>query len=220
MTLLIIFGYLVGSYLIGSIPSAYLAGCWLKGIDLRRYGSGTVSGTGVYYHVARWAVVVVGLFDVAKGALPTWLGVSLGFGLPLALAAGLAAMIGHNWPIYLDFKGGRGHSIIMGMLLVVFPWGAPWLLTTLGFGRLLRATALGALVGVATLPLLSWVGGQPPSVIWTFGAALLLTVTKRLEANRLPLPPSGAKRREALVRRLLFDRDISSREDWVGRRPD
>lgn len=77
---------IISGYLLGSISSAYLAGRWLKGIDLRRY----VSGTGVYRHVAKWAVVVVGLFDVGKGALPTWLGIRMGLGLPLALAAGSA----------------------------------------------------------------------------------------------------------------------------------
>lgn len=83
-------------YLMGSIPTSYLAGHWLKGIDLRRYGSGTVSGTGVYYHVSRPAVVAVGVLDIAKVWLPTWLGLRWGLGLGIALAAGLAAMVGHN----------------------------------------------------------------------------------------------------------------------------
>jgi len=212
--LVIIFGYLLGS-----ISSAYLAGRWLKGIDLRRYGSGTVSGTGVYKHVAKWAVVVVGLFDVGKGALPTWLGIRLGLGLPLALAAGLVAVVGHNWPFYLEFKGGRGLATMTGILLVVFPWGTLWLLAILGLGGLLRYTALAALVGVATLPFLSWITEKPPAVAWACGGMLLLTVAKRLEANRLPLPPPGAKRRQALMRRLLFDRDVGPRETWTERGP-
>lgn len=210
--LVIIFGYLLGS-----ISSAYLAGRWLKGIDLRRYGSGTVSGTGVYQHVSKWAVVLVGLFDVGKGAFPTWLGLRLGLGLPVALAAGLAAVVGHNWPLYLGFKGGRGLGTMGGMLLVVFPGGAFWLAVPLGLGRLFRYTGVGGLVGVAALPFLSWITEQPQAVAWACLGMLLITVVKRLEANRLPLPPSGAERRQVLMRRLFFDRDVGSREVWTER---
>lgn len=206
---------MIFGYLMGSISSAYLAGRWLKGIDLRHYGSGTVSGAGVYKHVARWAVVVVGLLDIAKSALPTWLGIRLGLGLPLALAAGLAAVVGHNWPFFLGFKGGRGLATMTGILLIVFPWGVLWLLAALGLGVLLRHTALAALGGVVTLPFLSWITKQPPAVAWACGGMLLLTVAKRLEANRLPLPRT--ERRQVLMRRLLFDRDVGPREPWTER---
>ena len=206
-------------YLLGSIPSAYLAGRWLKGIDLRRYGSGTVSGTGVYYHVSRPAVVAVGLFDIAKAALPTWLALRGGLGLGVALAAGIAAMVGHNWPLYLGFRGGRGHSTILGIMLVVFPWGFPWLLAFMALGRLLGYTALLSLLGIATLPLLAWFTGQPAEVIWAGVALLVITVIKRLEANRLPLPPNGPERCRVLLNRFLFDRDVGQRQKWVERTP-
>jgi glycerol-3-phosphate acyltransferase PlsY len=96
------------SYLLGSISSAYLVARWFGGKDLRQYGSGTISGSGIYEHVGRWAVVPVAVFDVGKAILPTCLGLYLGLGMPVAAAAGLAAGIGHNWPIFLDFYGGRG----------------------------------------------------------------------------------------------------------------
>lgn len=145
-------GLIIFGYLLGSISPSHLIAWWLKGIDLRRLGSGTVSGTGVYQYVGEWAVVPVGIFDVAKGAFPTWLGLRLGLGLPAALTAGLAAAVGHNWPFYLRFKGGRGLGAFGGMLLVVFRWSAPWIGSALVIGRLLRLTGLGALIGLATLP--------------------------------------------------------------------
>ena len=211
---------IVAGYLLGSIPPSYLAGRWLKGIDLRRYGSGTVSGTGVYYHVSKPAIVAVGLFDIAKAALPTWLALRWELGLGVALAVGVAAMIGHNWPIYLGFKGGRGHSTVLGIMLVVFPWGFPYLLAFMAVGRLLGYTALLSLVGIASLPVLTWLTNQPAELTWAGVAILAVTVIKRLEANRQPLPPQGPERRRVLLNRFLFDRDVGPKEEWVTRRPE
>ena len=210
---------IAAAYLLGSIPTAYLAGRWLKGIDIRRYGSGTVSGSTVYEQVAHWAVFPVGLLDIAKAALPAWLGLRLGLGAPVAAAAGLAAAAGHNWPIFLRFVGGRGLGCFLGILLVIFPWGAPWILGFMAAGRLLGSTAEWALAGVALLPLLACLAGGSATAVWLGVAILLLTVAKRLEANRRPLPPPGPERRRVLLLRLVFDRDIASHQDWLNRKP-
>lgn len=203
----------------GSIPTAQWLTRLLKGADLRRYGSGTVSASMVYEHVARWAVVPVGLFDMAKAALPTWLGLSLGLGEPAAAAAGLAATAGHNWPVFLSFTGGRGLSGFMGTWLVLFPWGFPWMLGFLAIGWLLGDSAPWALASLATMPLLARAIGGPEIVAPAAVAMLLLTLVKRLEANRRPLPPPGPERRQILLYRLFLDRDIASHRDWIRREP-
>jgi acyl phosphate:glycerol-3-phosphate acyltransferase len=210
---------IAGAYLLGSIPTAYLAGRWLKGMDIRRYGSGTVSGSTVFEQVARWAVVPVGLFDIGKAALPTWLGQQLGLGLPVAAAAGMAAAIGHNWPIFLRFTGGRGIGCFIGILLVIFPWGFPWILGFMAVGRLMGSSAEWALASVALLPLFAYALGRPPVVVYTGVAMLVVTIAKRLEANRRPLPPPGPERRRVLLRRLIWDRDIASHQEWLDRKP-
>ena len=210
---------IIAAYLLGSIPAAYLATHWLKGSDLRQYGSGTVSGSMVWEHVARWAVVPVGLFDIAKAAFPAWLGLQLGLGMPVAAAAGLAAAAGHNWPIYLRFTGGRGLSCFLGAWLVIFPWGFPWMLGFLTVGWLLGDSAPWALVSLVTLPLFARLVDGPAVVAPAAGAMLLLTLAKRLEANRRPLPPPGPERRRVILYRLLLDRDIASHADWIQRRP-
>lgn len=206
------------AYLLGSIPTAYLAAQWMKGIDIRRYGSGTVSGSMVYEHVRHWAVVPVGIFDVAKAALPTYLGLRLGYGVWGSIAVGVAAMIGHNWPIYLGFTGGRGLSSILGILLILFPWGDAWLLFFMAVGFVLGDSAPLALAGIASMPLLIWLLDGSNSLYWLIGIMLILTLIKRLEANRRPFPSQGEERRGVIWLRLLYDRDIRDHRLWIQRR--
>lgn len=211
---------ILGGYMLGSIPSAYLAGRWLKGIDLRQYGSGTVSGSMVWEHVSRWAVFPVGIFDVLKAALPTWLAVRLDLDPLAAVAVGMAATVGHNWPIYLGFTGGRGISPFLGMLLVLFPLGCLWILAFLAVGWLLGDSAPWAIGGMISLPLFArWLEG-PPTVMPASAAMFLVTLGKRIQANGRPLPPPGPDRRRVILLRLLFDRDLTSHKAWIRRRPE
>ena len=210
---------IVGSYLLGSISIAYLIGRWLGAKDLRRYGSGSLGGSTVYEHVARWAVIPVALFDIFKAAIPTWLGLELGLGAPMAVAAGMATAAGHNWSIFLCFTGGRGMGTFAGVLLIVFPWGLVWLVAPLALGWRLGDSAPWLLISLVTMPAFSYLIGGPQIVLPLAAAMLLMTLLKRLEANRRPLPSSGPKRREVLLRRLIFDRDIADHQDWLGQAP-
>lgn len=208
---------ILGGYLLGSVPSAYLAGKWVRGIDLRQYGSGTVSGSMVWEHVSKWALFPVGIFDILKAAIPTWLGLELGLGEGAAVAAGLAALVGHNWPLYLGFTGGRGLSPFLGTLTVIFPWGFPWMLAFLAVGYLLGDSAPWALASLVFLPLFNQVMDGPAVVNLAALAMLLITLIKRLEANRRPLPDEPSERRTVILRRVFLDRDIASHQDWINR---
>lgn len=208
---------ILGAYLLGSIPSAYFAGKWIKGIDLRQHGSGTVSGSMVWEHVAWWAIVPVGVFDIFKAALPTWLGLKLGLGEGVALAAGIAALVGHNWPLYLGFTGGRGLSPFLGTITVLYPWGFVWMLAFLAIGYLLGDSAPWALASLVLLPVFVLLMGGPSVLHGAAAAMVLLTIIKRLEANRRPLPEEKIQRRKVLLRRLFFDRDIRSHQEWIRR---
>ena len=210
---------IIGGYLVGSIPAAYLAGRLLRGIDLREYGSGTISGSMVYEHVARWAIVPVALFDVGKVALPTWLALRLGLGQPLAVGAGLAATIGHSWPLFLGFTGGRGIGGIVAILAVIFAPGVVWVLILMAVGWRLGDSAPMALLGLATLPVLARLLGGPPIMQPASVVMIVLALVKRVEANRRPLPPAGPERRRVILRRLVLDRDIASHREWIDRRP-
>jgi glycerol-3-phosphate acyltransferase PlsY len=209
---------ILGAYLLGSIPTAYLAGKWIKGIDLRLYGSGTVSGSMVWEHVARWAILPVGIFDIGKAALPAWIGLDLGLGDGVAMAAGIAAAVGHNWPLYLGFTGGRGLSPFLGIIAVFFPWGFAWLLAFLAIGFLLGDSAPWALASLVLLPLFSWWMDGPAVMNAAAAAMVIVTMLKRLEANRRPLPEDQTERRRVLLRRVLFDRDIQPHQEWINRK--
>jgi glycerol-3-phosphate acyltransferase PlsY len=210
---------IVAGYLIGSIPSGFLIGKWVKGIDIRDYGSGTVSGSMVWEHVARWAIIPVLLFDILKAAFPTWLGLSLGVGVVGSTLAGLAAVVGHNWPIYLKFTGGRGLSPFIGVLLVIFPIGALWMLVFLVVGFFIGDSAPWALTSLITLPLLvHWTDG-PIIVNWAAFIMVFITLLKRFEANGRLLPTQAKDRWRVILLRLFFDRDIRTHVDWIDRKP-
>ncbi len=209
---------LLFGYLLGSIPSGYLAGKWMKGIDLRNYGSGTVSGSMVWEHVAKWAVVPVGLFDIFKGTLPVWLGLRLGLGEAAAMLIGFAAIIGHNWPLYLNFHGGRGFSPFLGVLIALFPWGVVIILAGLGIGNVLGSPAIPLLV-VMSLPIFAAFLNGSSIVLWLSMGMTVITIVKRLEANRRPLPADPLERRSVILRRIFLDRDIQNHESWIQREP-
>jgi glycerol-3-phosphate acyltransferase PlsY len=213
--LLILFGYLFGS-----IPTSYIAGRLMRNIDLRQYGSGTVSGSGVYEHVAKWAVVPVGLFDLSKAVLPPWLGLHFDLSPYVAAAAGLAAIIGHNWPIFLNFTGGRGIGTMLGLWAILYWPAALWLFIPLAIGWALGDSAPWAIASLITLPLFSHFAGGPDVAIPTGVAMLLITIIKRIEANRRPLPPPGPERRKVFLHRLFLDRDIRPHREWLERTPD
>ncbi len=211
--------YVLCSYLLGSISFTYLAGRLCRSIDLRQYGSRKLSASNVYPQLGARGLVLVGILDMGKAVLPSWLAQRLGFALPIAVLAGLAAMLGHNWPVFLAFKGGRGISAALGTLLVVFPWGAAWLLGWVALGRLMpRAAAVPALLGFVTLVALAMILAQPVAVTWGCVAMLSITVLKRLEANRLPLP-SDQSVWGVLVRRLVLDRDLADFDTWTKYKP-
>lgn len=210
--------YLFAAYLLGSIPTAYLAGRWLRGVDIRDYGSGNVGGNNAGALIGSWARVVVGLLDVAKAAIPAGLALGpLDLGTGVAMLAGLSATIGHDWSIFLGFTGGRGISAILGTLLVLFPWGVAFLLLAMFIGWRLGNTA-GSSVGLLGLPLLSLILDMDPAVTWGCVAMIVITALKRLDANRRPLP-EGKDRWAVIWRRLWLDRDIDDHEAWLARRP-
>lgn len=112
---------IVLAYGLGSIPSGYIWSRLVKGVDVRATGSGNVGGMNVARNVSPLAGVLTGITDAGKGALATWLAVRYGSGLITAMAAAVMAVLGHNYMLFLGFRGGKGLGTTAGALLVLAP---------------------------------------------------------------------------------------------------
>jgi glycerol-3-phosphate acyltransferase PlsY len=119
--LVLIAALLAGAYLIGSIPFSYLV-ARARGVDLRKVGSGNIGGANVWRACGFGPFVVAVTLDILKGYLPTLLGLRLFAGSPIVvLLVGVAAILGHTFPIFLRFKGGKAVATSSGVLLALAP---------------------------------------------------------------------------------------------------
>jgi glycerol-3-phosphate acyltransferase PlsY len=108
-------------YLLGSIPSAFIVSRLSAGVDIRKMGLGNMGAANVFREVGRWKGIIVWAADVAKGAGAVLIAVALNVSQPWVLGAGFAAMVGHNFPVYIGFRGGIGAATFMGIFLVLAP---------------------------------------------------------------------------------------------------
>lgn len=217
---------LVGAYLLGSVPTAYIIGRWRRGIDVRQYGSGNVGASNLLRSSGKFLAVVVTIVDIGKGILIVWVAQLAGLGIAQQVAIGLAAIIGHNWPVFLRFSGGRGVLTTLGVAFFLplangplVPWALIIFLAIAGiFIFIFHNLPVGTAAGIAAMPLVSWIAQEPLALILGFLAMFLVMVIRRLTAPRSSLA-SSVKTGELLVNRLLFDRDIRDKEAWIYRKP-
>jgi glycerol-3-phosphate acyltransferase PlsY len=175
------------AYVLGSIPFGLVV-ARAKGVNLRAVGSGNIGATNVARALGKkWAVVVL-LADAAKGFVPVWLGQRLGFPPKLVALAGLAAIVGHMFTLFLRGRGGKGVATSLGVALAL-----SWPAALCGFGLyilaylLLRLSSVGSLLGIWSFPVFATLLGDPPRpylYLATF-VALLVTVRHRENIARL-----------------------------------
>ncbi|MEW6553009.1 MAG: glycerol-3-phosphate 1-O-acyltransferase PlsY [Actinomycetota bacterium] len=114
--------WIFASYVIGSIPFGLLVSIFLFKQDLRKLGSGNIGATNVLRNFGVRPFIAVMLLDMAKGVAAVAIGRALGLGPNLSLVAGLASIAGHNWSIFLKFKGGKGIATSGGVIIAAYPW--------------------------------------------------------------------------------------------------
>ena len=184
------------SYLIGGIPTAYLAARWLKGQDIRQLGDRNVGAANVYRNIGTKAGIVVGVVDIAKG----WAAVLLVRGLVDSTAAemiaGVAVIAGHILPVYLRLRGGRGAATAVGVLLAMLPaLTIPLSLSALVVLYLTKNAIKPLGFFFICVPILAWLPyGYPSTLIaYALGIPLMVGVSHYLSTRRLSPPEPGGE---------------------------
>ncbi|GAA4843993.1 glycerol-3-phosphate 1-O-acyltransferase PlsY [Paenibacillus vulneris] len=156
------------AYLLGSISFSFLAGKILKGIDIRNHGSGNAGATNTLRVLGVGPAITVLILDALKGVAAVLVGRWLGQGdVLIEVLCGLAAISGHNWPIYFGFRGGKGIATTIGVMITLAPLAVVYagIVCILAIA-LTRYVSLGSLLFTALLPLFIWFMREPIEIFW------------------------------------------------------
>jgi len=170
-------------YLLGSVPFGIIIGRTLYGIDPRTVGSGNIGTANSMRAFGRTGAVLVLLGDALKGAIPTYVALRLFDDPWITAGVGLATVVGHNWSMFLRFKGGKGVATTLGVVIVLsllaaVAFGAVWLATA----AITRYSSLASMLGSAAVPLMMYARGDPLPYVW-YGIIALALVLWRHEPN-------------------------------------
>ena len=188
MPLIVVLGYLIGS-----IPFALVL-ARRRGLDLRKVGSGNLGAANVLRASGATAGVVVAVLDIAKGAVSVLLAEQLSDDPALPALAGLAAVVGHIYPIWLRFRGGKGVATACGVFAMLTPLAAvPALATYVATVWITRYISLGSVIASVVLPPLAYVTGSSAPVV-AAGVAASILIVFRHRSNLVRLA-SGTERR-------------------------
>lgn len=183
---------IVAAYLLGSVSGSLLLGRF-RGVDIRELGTGNAGATNALRTQGMGFALGVVAIDVGKGVLAAWLGRR--FGSPdgpfdvavLGYASAFAAMLGHVWPIWHRFRGGKGAATLVGGLFVMWPWVLPGMLAVWGIALLSSGyIGLATVIAAMALPLFAW--WNDASLVrlsFTIAAALFLLFTHRGNLKRM-----------------------------------
>jgi acyl phosphate:glycerol-3-phosphate acyltransferase len=175
------------AYLLGSIPFGYLFGRYLGNTDIRQHGSGNIGATNVLRVMGWKAALPVFILDLLKGFLAVIIAKALIDSPLLYLAAGMMALIGHSFPVFLKFRGGKAAATAIGVLLAISGWVTLALFFAAALVLILtRIVSLASMVGSLLVPLFFWIFGYgPPYIIFGFAIAALVIARHHANIKRL-----------------------------------
>ncbi|MEQ8665869.1 MAG: glycerol-3-phosphate 1-O-acyltransferase PlsY [Rhodospirillales bacterium] len=162
-------------YLLGSIPFGLVLARLAGYGDIRKIGSGNIGATNVLRTGNKPLALATLILDSGKGGAAVWLAGTAADPYTLAVTAGVAAVFGHNFPVWLKFKGGKGVATTLGTLLVMaWPVGLAACATWLAIAAALRYSSVASLAALNLAPVYAWfILDQPTAIIMTVGAAIL-----------------------------------------------
>jgi len=185
---------LIVAYLIGSVPFALLLARRWGGADLRRVGSGNLGAANVLRASGVKAGILVAVLDMTKGAVGVVVAERMGGGAATAAAAGIAAIIGHIYPVWLRFRGGKGVATACGVFTVLTPAAVPPALAIFVVTVwMTKYVSLGSMLASAALPPIAYALGSPaPAVSAAFAASVIILFRHRTNLMRVR---AGTERR-------------------------
>ena len=178
--------FLLG-YLIGAFPTAYIFGRILKGKDIRRLGDGNMGARNAYHEIGHKAGIIIFFIDAAKGLAVILLAKLLGLSQNYMLASGIAVIAGHNFPIFLQLRGGRGEASTIGILIALLPLPAlivsvPTILSLLIWKNVILTSAICFI----PLPVVCWFFGVPVlMIVYAITLPVLVAITHYFRARQL-----------------------------------
>jgi glycerol-3-phosphate acyltransferase PlsY len=177
------------AYLLGSIPFGYLIVRWQRGIDIRAMGSGSIGATNVMRKLGIMGFVATFILDAGKGLLAVLLASKLTLGNPTwVAAAACAAVLGHCFPVWLKFRGGKGVATGVGVFIAVAPGQVVLVLAIFAvMVAIWRYVSLGSIVATAAFPVLVHLMKHPPTqvVLGAAGAAVIIIARHHANIARL-----------------------------------
>ncbi len=174
-------------YFLGSIPTAYVAGRLLKGGDIRQMGDGNVGAANAFHQLGAKVGIAVFFVDAGKGALAILIAQAANIPQAAVLFTGVAAVAGHNWPVFIGLRGGRGESIAIGVLLTLIT--QPMLILAgpaLATLFIKRNVIIASCVLFIPLPLVCWgLGVSGALVAYSIGLPCLVGFTHFIRTRRV-----------------------------------
>jgi glycerol-3-phosphate acyltransferase PlsY len=170
---------LIIAYLLGSIPTALIISTKIKGIDIRSIGDGNMGARNTFHEIGPKFGIIVAVIDFCKGALPVFIAYMLDLNLGWQILAAILAILGHDFPLFANFKGGQGTATSLGTMLVLFP--LPTLIGLATYGTVFeikKSSNIGCSIGGAVIALVLGISQQ--WLLLGYAVALFLFIPIKL----------------------------------------